>query len=139
MILQLIRRSRAGDEQAFAAVFEQYKNLVYKTAYLMLDDAAEAEDALQEVFLRVHRELAGFDPNKGAFTTWLHRVTINYCLNHRRKWSPISLPLDDAVAISRDEPVGASLEDEELILLVAYLDGEITPAERELIQAHLAG
>lgn len=51
--MDLIHRCQAGDEQAFAALFHGYKNLVYKTAYLMLGDADEAEDVLQEVFVQV--------------------------------------------------------------------------------------
>ncbi|MBE9506422.1 MAG: sigma-70 family RNA polymerase sigma factor [Chloroflexi bacterium] len=85
MDLTLIRRSQAGDEGAFAALFDGYKNLVYKTAYLMLDNTDDAEDALQEVFVQVHRSLSTFRPSKGAFTTWLHRITVNHCLNRRRK------------------------------------------------------
>ena len=83
--MDLIKHAQAGDREAFAALFEQYKNLVYRNAYLILGDAHEAEDALQEVFLLVHRSLASFDARKGAFTTWLHRITLNFCLNHRRK------------------------------------------------------
>jgi RNA polymerase sigma-70 factor (ECF subfamily) len=83
--LQLITRAQAGDLQAFSGLFEGYKNLVYKTAYLVLNDSAEAEDALQEVFLQVHKSLSSFDPQKGAFTTWLHRITLNHCLNQRKK------------------------------------------------------
>jgi len=83
--LDLISRAQMGDREAFGALFEQYKNLVYKTAYLILGDAHEAEDALQDVFLLVHKSLTSFDPCKGAFTTWLHRITLNFCLNHRRK------------------------------------------------------
>lgn len=47
----LARRCQAGDEEAFCQLFEQYKNLVYRTAYLMVGTAVEAEDILQEVFL----------------------------------------------------------------------------------------
>lgn len=93
--MQVISRSQAGEGAAFATLFEQYKNLVYKTAYLMLGDATEAEDALLEVFVRVHKSLPTFDPSKGAFTTWLHRVTINFCLNHRRKRRLTCVPLED--------------------------------------------
>ncbi|MCK4470726.1 MAG: sigma-70 family RNA polymerase sigma factor [Anaerolineae bacterium] len=93
MNLTLIRRSQAGDEVAFAALFHEYKNLVYKTAYLMLDNAGDAEDALQEVFVQVHRSLPTFRPSKGAFTTWLHRITVNHCLNRRRKRRLFTLPL----------------------------------------------
>jgi RNA polymerase sigma-70 factor (ECF subfamily) len=91
--MDLIRRSQAGDERAFAELFEQYKNLVYKTAYLMLGEPQEAEDALQEVFLRVHRSLNSFRPSKGAFSTWLHRITVNYCINQTRKRRLRFLPI----------------------------------------------
>jgi RNA polymerase sigma-70 factor (ECF subfamily) len=83
--MDAIRRSRAGDTGAFAEVFDQYKNLVYRTAYLMLGDAHDAEDALQDVFWQVYRALSSYDPAKGAFTTWLHRITVNYCLNRQRR------------------------------------------------------
>ena len=48
-------RNPPADQQAFAALFERHKNLVYKTAYLMLGDALEAEEALQEVFVLVYK------------------------------------------------------------------------------------
>jgi len=86
--MDLIRRCQAGDEQAFAELFHRYKNLVYKTAYLMLGDADEAEDVLQEVFVQVYKSLDAYDPGRGAFTTWLYRITVNRCLNWRRRWRP---------------------------------------------------
>jgi RNA polymerase sigma-70 factor (ECF subfamily) len=110
----LISRAQAGDREAFAALFEQYKNLVYKTAYLILDDAVEAEDVLQEVFLLVYKSLSSFDPRKGAFTTWLHRITLNSCLNHRRKRHPSSL--EDVSHILVSEFPGEQLAESESIL-----------------------
>jgi RNA polymerase sigma-70 factor (ECF subfamily) len=83
--MEWIERTRKGDQNAFRLIFDQYKNLVFKTAYLILDDASEAEDALQEVFLKVYRSLGTYDSTKGAFSTWIYRITVNYCLNQRRK------------------------------------------------------
>jgi RNA polymerase sigma-70 factor, ECF subfamily len=111
--LQLILRAQAGDRQAFAALFEQYKNLVYKSAYLMLGDAHDAEDVLQEVFVLVHRSLSTYNLHRGAFSTWLHRITINYCLNHRRRRSLVSVSLDEVVSAS--EFPGAQLAEEEAV------------------------
>jgi len=86
--LVLIRRCQAGDEEAFGLLFEQYKNLVYRTTYLTLGTASDAEDILQEVFLQVHRSLDEYDPGRGAFSTWLYRITVNRCLNWRRGRPP---------------------------------------------------
>ncbi len=113
--MQLIRRAQAGDREAFASLFEQYKNLVYKTAYLMLGDAAEAEDALQEVFVLLHKSLPAFDPRKGAFTTWLYRVTLNHCFNHRRKRRPSCLPLENASRTLASESLGSQIIEEDSI------------------------
>ena len=117
--LQLITRAQSGDVQAFTALFEQYKNLVYKTAYLILDNSAEAEDALQEVFLQVHKSLARFDPHKGAFSTWLHRITFNYCLNHRNRRNHSSLE-DITPLLSTNFP-GAQLAEEDALWQAAHL------------------
>ena len=57
MDLTLIRRCQAGDTDAFTQIFEGYKNLVFHTAFLMLDSADDAEDVLQDVFIQVHRSL----------------------------------------------------------------------------------
>jgi len=53
-------------EKAVSDLFDKYKNLVYKTAYLMYGNQEEAEEALQEVFLQVYRFLPGYDPAKEA-------------------------------------------------------------------------
>jgi RNA polymerase sigma-70 factor (ECF subfamily) len=84
-IIDLIERTLAGDHKAFEHLFEEHKNLVYKTAYLILQDTYEAEDALQEVFLKAYRALGSYDPSKGAFTTWLYRITVNHCVSQRRR------------------------------------------------------
>ena len=108
MDLVLIRRCQAGDEEAFALLFEEYKNLVYRAAYLALGNAVDAEDILQEVFFQVHRSLDSYDPRRGAFTTWLHRITINRCLNWRRG-RPRTDSLDELTGAS--ECTGALLPD----------------------------
>ena len=119
MDLVLIRRSQSGDEEAFGTLFHEYKNLVYRTAYLMLDDASEAEDVLQEVFYQVHRSLSTFDPTKGAFTTWLHRITVNQCLNRRRRLRLPVLSLERLLFLPQATYVRSPedrLADEEIIV-----------------------
>ncbi len=84
-LAELIKRTQSGDQDAFGILFDRYKNLVYRTAYLMLNETEDADEALQEVFLKVHRSLSSYQPAKGAFTTWLYRITTNDCLNRLRR------------------------------------------------------
>lgn len=62
----LIRRSLLGEQAAFEEIFQQYKNLVYKTAYLMLGNTQDAEDVLQLVFIKVYTALASYDTGRGV-------------------------------------------------------------------------
>ena len=128
--MQIILRAQSGDREAFAILFEQYKNLVYKTAYLMLGESTEAEDALQEIFVQVYKSLSGFDPGKAKFTTWLYRVTFNYCLNHRRKRRPITLPLEDIAPALKCEFPGAQLAEEEILQQAI---GTLTDKQRAVV------
>ena len=92
-------------EKAFSDLFEKYKNLVYKTAFLMYGSQEDADEALQEVFIQVYRFLPGYDPQRSAMTTWLHRITINCCLVNKRKHTIPVEPLEDVGIPALEEPV----------------------------------
>lgn len=82
------------DIDRFKDLFDQYKNLVFKVAFLILGDKHEAEDVLQEVFIQVYRFLHTYNPQKGAFTTWLYRITVNQSIKRKRKRRVMVVPLD---------------------------------------------
>lgn len=101
--MNLIRPDQAEPTE-FAEVFHRYKNLVYRAAYSILGDSADAEDALQEVFVRVYDSLASYDASRGAFSTWLYRITVNTCLaQKRRKRAGLADWSDSAVQVSFPE------------------------------------
>jgi len=80
----LVKRAQAGDEQAFATLFQQHKNRVYSVCLLMTKDVAEAEDLTQEAFLQVFRTVSSFRGD-AAFSTWLYRVAVNTVLMKLRR------------------------------------------------------
>jgi RNA polymerase sigma-70 factor (ECF subfamily) len=81
---ELVRRHLAGDRQAFAELVRRHERRVYNLAYRMLGRSEEAADASQDVFVTCLRKLGGFK-GTAAFTTWLHRVTLNVCYDSLRK------------------------------------------------------
>src|SRR5271168_2586329 len=96
--LSLVRRAQAGDEEAFATLFQQHKNRVYSVCLLMTKDVAEAEDLTQEAFLQVFRTVGSFRGD-AAFSTWLYRVAVNTVLMKlRRRKSPPTVSLDEPVS-----------------------------------------
>ena len=81
---ELVRRYLAGDRSAFSTLIERHERRVYNLAYRMLGRAEDAADASQETWLICLRKLSGFR-GSSAFTTWLHRVTVNVCHDALRK------------------------------------------------------
>ena len=82
--LELARAAAAGDTAAFEKLYVQHHRRVYSLCLRMLGSDGQAEDLTQEVFLQVFRKLGGFRGDS-AFTTWLHRLTVNQVLMHFRK------------------------------------------------------
>src|SRR5215467_11691522 len=66
----LVRRTLAGDQEAFAALVEKYKDAVFNVAYRMLGNATEAEDVAQETFVRAYTQLKTYQEGR-RFSTWL--------------------------------------------------------------------
>ena len=91
---RLIAAAQSGDLAAFEQIIRQYERLVLVTALRLLGNLADAQDASQEVFLRLYRNLGKVE-SSAAISSWLYRVTVNLCLDMRRK-RPVSLPMEDA-------------------------------------------
>lgn len=83
-----------GDHEAFARLVDAYKIPVYNLAYRMLGSRAEAEDAAQEIFLRVYTKLAMFDRER-KFSTWLLSIASNYCIDLLRRRRVALVDLDE--------------------------------------------
>lgn len=79
----LLRKAQNGDERAFCILVRAYERPVYNYVLRLVGDRALAEDLTQEVFLRVHQGLPGFEL-RSRFTTWLFQVTKNRVLDELR-------------------------------------------------------
>jgi RNA polymerase sigma-70 factor (ECF subfamily) len=81
---QLIRRHLEGDPRAFEALVLRHQTRVYNLCLRMLGNPEDARDAAQDAFLAALRKLSSFRGD-AAFTTWMHRVTVNACHDLSRK------------------------------------------------------
>ena len=100
-----IRLAQQGSSAAFEMIYQLYAGRVYALCLRMLRDPTEAEDALQDAFLQLFRKISSFRGDS-AFSTWLHRLTVNTVLMRLRRKKPISVPLDEMVeGDDEDKPV----------------------------------
>jgi len=81
---EAIERAKQGDAEAFQALYDRHKRRVYSLCLRMTANTAEAEDLTQEAFLQLYRKIATFR-GESAFSTWLHRLSVNVVLMHLRK------------------------------------------------------
>jgi RNA polymerase sigma-70 factor, ECF subfamily len=68
--------ARDGDSEAFRALVERHSRAVFRVAHRMTGSAQDAEDVVQETFLRAYRQLGRFE-SRANFSTWLHRIAVN--------------------------------------------------------------
>ncbi|WP_199615366.1 RNA polymerase sigma factor SigW [Paenibacillus alkalitolerans] len=93
---RLAKLAKTGDRGAFADIVELYKDKLYHLAYRMVGNRQEAEDIVQETFLRVFRNLDRYDETM-KFSTWIYRIGTNLCIDKLRK-RKASYSLDADVA-----------------------------------------
>jgi RNA polymerase sigma factor (sigma-70 family) len=80
----LIERLKEKDESAFRTIIETWQDMVYNTALGILQNAEDAEDVAQEVFVQVYESVASFK-GESKFSTWLYRITITKAMDHIRR------------------------------------------------------
>jgi len=81
---ELAQAAAGGDMASFEQLYERHNRRVYSLCLRMTTNTAEAEDLAQEVFIQLFRKIGSFR-GESAFTTWLHRLTVNQVLMHFRK------------------------------------------------------
>jgi RNA polymerase sigma-70 factor, ECF subfamily len=131
-----LEQARRGDDEAFARLVEAYQVPVFNLCFRILGEAAEAEDASQETFLRAYRSLASYDPQR-KLSSWLLSIASHHCIDRLRRRRLVSLPLEDlAPAEDPADPAPgpeASLADSERQAAVRRLLDHLAPRDRAAI------
>ena len=89
----LIQRWQAGDERAAEALYDQHREPLFRLAYGLLGDPFDAEEAAQDALAYALTYIRRYDPERAAFTTWLHMITVSRCRDQQRRRLP-GLSLD---------------------------------------------
>ena len=112
---EAIEKAKLGDAEAFQALYERHKRRVYSLCLRMTSNTAEAEDLTQEAFLQLYRKIATFR-GESAFSTWLHRLSVNVVLMHLRKKSLPVVPIEETTAPGEEDTPKKDFGAEDLAL-----------------------
>ncbi len=94
---EVVRRAQEGDETAFRTLVESHSRDVFRLAYRITRNEEDAEDTVQETFIRAYRKLEGFEA-RANFGTWLYRITANTAidlLRRKKRHEGRSAPLEE--------------------------------------------
>jgi len=99
---QAIDQAKGGDAYAFEQLYGLHKRRVYSLCLRMTGNTAEAEDLTQEAFLQLYRKIATFR-GESAFSTWLHRLSVNVVLMHLRKKGLPEVSLEETLEPQQED------------------------------------
>ncbi len=105
---ELMLRVKEGDAASFALLLDRHRKPVIHFLYRMVQNQAVAEELAQEVFLRVYRARASYEPT-AKFTTWLFRIALHVALNSLRDGKPEKL--QESLDMENEDSAGRQLPD----------------------------
>jgi RNA polymerase sigma-70 factor, ECF subfamily len=138
----LCRKATAGDHEAFLELFDRYWRQVFRLAYVVIRDEAEAEDLAQVLFLEVHRSMLRFDVKKGSFRTLLLRYAYTRAIDHRRRlesrrfYSNARLEALPSSSFVYDSPLTSGLSIEEGMHLIEEAMKHLDAKQRATVEAY---
>ncbi len=141
--LELMRRVAADDEEAIGRLYDRFGPLVYRMAYQTMPNRDEAEDVVQEVFVRLWSTAGRFDPKRAALVTWVmllaRRLMVDRLRRMQSRLKPGVLSEDTAGAMV-EGGVGSSVEQEERFAALLEKIEELPELQRTVVKrAYLGG
>ena len=125
----IFKRVQAGNREAFTVLVERYQRRGFAVALRLLGNRADAEDAVQQAFLRLHESRASYKPS-WRFNTWFYRILTNTCIDWLRRTQPTA-PLDGRDFPTADTPERALVRREQDALLQSGLAA--VPVEARIV------
>lgn len=134
---RLALRIRQGDRRAFEEFVDSFGARVHRLVRRNVDDAGDAEDVTQEIFLDLYRGIGSFR-GESALGTWVYRVAMNHCLKYRKRTKRATVPLDNAVVVDDRrsiDPIWSAANSELRDRVNGALAG-LTAAHRDVVILH---
>jgi RNA polymerase sigma-70 factor (ECF subfamily) len=140
----LVEALKAGEDEPYERLIDRFQQPVYSLVYRLMDDPGDASDVVQEVFLKIFRNIGTFR-GTSSLKTWIYRIAFNEAYNHRRwftrhKRQEVGLDIEDAncpnyhdILPDRGRSAFEIVSDHETHALIEEALGEVNPAFRAAV------
>ena len=137
----LVQRAKQQDQQAFAQLYEEHFDKIYRYVALKIGDKTEAEDMTQQVFLKALQSISSFKWKGIPFSAWLFRIAHNQMVDYLRKKKkrPVTLLDESLVSSGRDSNPQLMAERSVDIEQLLSATQRLTEAQREVISLRFTG
>jgi len=128
---ELMLRIGLGDRAAFSLFCRRHGGRCFSVAIHLLRNAADAEEAVQDAFMRVWRNAGRWSPTNARVTTWLYRVVVNLCLDQMRRATRLSVSIEHAAEVMASDPNPETIVGQrELARVVVRAVADLPPRQR---------
>ena len=129
---------RGGSRQAVENLVERYYDEIYVFVYRQTGHKEDAMDLTQSIFLAMLRALSTYDPKKAAFRTWLYRIATNKVIDTRRRFCPVTTPLEETELPVQEDFV-SQIHDRELLERIEDYVSGLAPSLQTVFRLRLYG
>ena len=137
--LKTIEYVLSGKKDHFATIIEKYHNEIFSFVFNMLGQYQDTEDLLQDIFLKVYRNLKKYNKEKASFRTWLYRIanneTINYLKSAQKKYSSIG-ELDSSRLVSVDDVENQAIHDDDINQIIQIMKKVLSIKHQKIMMFH---
>ncbi|MFS1515310.1 RNA polymerase sigma factor [Bacillus sp. SCS-151] len=137
--LKWVEEVLSGNKQVYAHIINKYKNSLFATILRMTKNPQDAQDLVQEVFIKVYHQLHKYD-GQGSFSNWMYRVAINHCIDEFRKkhYKMKQVEINEGDLLNMNDPeviflkkekqrqlerlIETLQEDERMVILLRYVN-----------------
>ena len=135
----LVQRAQRHDREAFARLYEEYFDKIYRYIALKTGNRVEAEDMTQQVFIKALNSISSYKWKGSPFSAWLFRIAHNQMVDYlRKKTRQATVSLDESSVAARDNPQ-TTTEKKMNIEQLAIATRELTAAQQEVILLRFSG
>lgn len=134
---KLVAELKAGSREAFERLLDAHQDRVFNLVQKMVEPS-DAEDVAQDALVEICKSVGGFRGDS-SLATWIHRVAVNVCLEHRRKRRPLFVPLEEEFADCEPDPEADPSEALEKTEAKSSIDAalsRLTEVHRDVVVLH---
>ena len=126
----LIQKAQHGDHEAFAGLIDEYQNYVFRVSFRVLTNEEDANDIVQECFIRIWRNIKTYN-SKIKFTTWIYKIAINLCIDQlRKKKYHFNMDCSEVHMINDQLDTQEEVSNRDLARIIQCLSQQLSPKQK---------